>query len=89
MSTITPPTVRAPERTIETRARAGGPSAGYWTGFAIVVAALAPIRARYAALMQDPAELDRLLAHGAARARAVAEPKCNEIKRRMGLLLRG
>jgi tryptophanyl-tRNA synthetase len=55
----------------------------------VVVAALAPIRERHTALMQDPAELDRLLAQGAARARAVAEPKCDEIKRRMGLLLRG
>jgi len=41
MSTVTPPTVRADERAIDTRARATGPSAGYWTGFAIVVAALA------------------------------------------------
>jgi tryptophanyl-tRNA synthetase len=48
--------------------------------------ALAPIRERHARLMQDPAELDRLLARGAERARAVAGPKLAEMKRRMGLL---
>ena len=53
----------------------------------VVVAELAPIRERHAALMQDPAELDRLLARGAHRARAVAGPKLDEMKRRMGLIL--
>ena len=38
----------------------------------VVVAALAPIQARYAELMDDPAELDALLARGAERARATA-----------------
>jgi len=45
---------------------------------------LAPIRERYHALMGDPAELDRILAVGAARARAVAEPKVEQVKDRMG-----
>lgn len=53
----------------------------------VVVAHLAPIRERHAALMQDPAELDRLLAGGAERARTIAEPKLAEMKRRMGLIL--
>src|SRR6185503_15451210 len=53
----------------------------------VVVAELAPIRERHAALMQDPAELDRLLARGAQSARAVAGPKLDEMKRRMGLIL--
>jgi tryptophanyl-tRNA synthetase len=53
----------------------------------LIVAALAPIRERHAALMQHPAELDRLLAQGSERARAVAGPKLAEAKRRMGLLL--
>jgi tryptophanyl-tRNA synthetase len=53
----------------------------------VVVAALTPIRTRHAALLRDPAELDRLLARGADRARAVAGPKLREMKRRMGLLL--
>ena len=38
MSVTTPSTS---ERVLETRARGGGPSVGYWTGFAIVVVALA------------------------------------------------
>ena len=37
--------------------------------------------------MQGPVELDRLLARGADRARAVAGPKLDEMKRRMGLIL--
>jgi branched-chain amino acid transport system permease protein len=41
MSTVTPPAVGTAERTLETRARATGPSPAYWTGFVIVVAALA------------------------------------------------
>ena len=53
----------------------------------VVFAALTPIRECHAALMQDPAELDRLLARGADRARAVAGPKLDEMKRRMGLIL--
>ena len=53
----------------------------------VVVAELTPIRERHAALMRDPGELDRLLARGADRARAVADPKVHEMKRRMGLLL--
>jgi tryptophanyl-tRNA synthetase len=51
-----------------------------------VVELLAPIRERHAALMADPAELDRLMALGAARARAIAEPVLAEAKARMGLL---
>jgi tryptophanyl-tRNA synthetase len=53
----------------------------------VVVAELRPIRERHTALMRDPAELDRLLARGADRARTVADPKLHEMKRRMGLLL--
>jgi branched-chain amino acid transport system permease protein len=41
MSTVTPPTAGTADRALDTRARATRPSAGYWTGFAIVVAALA------------------------------------------------
>jgi hypothetical protein len=39
--------------------------------------------------MREPGELDRLLARGASRARAVADPKRREMKRRTGLLLPG
>ena len=53
----------------------------------VVVAELTPIRERYKELMKDPDELDRLLARGAEQARAVSEPKLEEIKRRVGLTL--
>ena len=55
----------------------------------VVIQELRPIRERYTALVQDPAELDRLLARGAEQARAVAEPKLREVQHRMGLVLAG
>ena len=55
----------------------------------VVVSELAPIRRRYEELMADVADLDRLLARGAQQARAMAEPKLDEIKRRVGLVLPG
>ena len=48
---------------------------------------LRPIRERYLMLIADPAELDRLLATGAERARAVANPKIREIKRKVGFIV--
>lgn len=54
-----------------------------------VITELTPIRERYNRIMDDPAELDRLLARGAERARAVAEAKLGEMKERMGLVLPG
>ena len=50
----------------------------------VVVEGVRPIRERFLELMDDPAELDRLLEIGAQRARAVAEPKLVQIKERMG-----
>ena len=41
MSTVPPPATDAADRVLATRAVARGPSAAYWTGFFIVVAALA------------------------------------------------
>jgi tryptophanyl-tRNA synthetase len=55
----------------------------------VVVEALRPIRERYKELMADTAELDRLLALGAERARAVSEPKVEEIKRKVGFIIPG
>ncbi len=52
----------------------------------VVIEALRPIRERTSELLQDPAELDRLLARGAVGARAVAEPKVEVVKERMGLI---
>ena len=50
-----------------------------------VIAELAPIRERYYELMDDVAELDRLLARGAEQARAVAGAKMDVIRSRVGL----
>jgi tryptophanyl-tRNA synthetase len=55
----------------------------------VVVEALQPIRDRYRQLMADPAELDRLMAHGADRARALAEPKLDLVKDKIGLIRPG
>jgi tryptophanyl-tRNA synthetase len=54
----------------------------------VVVEGLRPIRERFNELMSNPDELDRILDDGAARARAVAEPKVQEIKRRVGFIVR-
>jgi tryptophanyl-tRNA synthetase len=51
----------------------------------VVIEELTPIRDRHEQLMQDPAELDRLLAIGAEQARAYAAPKVEQMKRGMGL----
>ena len=55
----------------------------------VVIETLRPIQARYKELMDDTTELDRLLAYGAAQARAVSQPKVDEMKRMMGLVLPG
>lgn len=55
----------------------------------LVVETLRPIQTHYAELMADTAELDRLLAYGAEQARAVSQPKVDETKRIMGLVLPG
>lgn len=53
----------------------------------VVIDAVTPIRERYDYLLQDPAELDRLLARGAEQARAQAQPKVDQMKEIMGLVL--
>ncbi|MCY4514576.1 MAG: tryptophan--tRNA ligase, partial [Candidatus Tectomicrobia bacterium] len=53
----------------------------------VVINALEPIQQRYYEFMDDPAELDRMLASGAESAAAVATPKMDEIKRRVGFTL--
>ncbi len=52
----------------------------------LTVATLAPIAAETARLLDDTAELDRKLAEGAARARAVADPIVLEAERIVGFL---
>jgi tryptophanyl-tRNA synthetase len=52
----------------------------------VVVAGLAPIRERAEKLLADEAGLDRMLAHGAARARPVARATMAEVMDRVGFL---
>ncbi len=51
-----------------------------------VVALLQPIAGRYAELRADPAELQRLLARGAERAREVSAPTLERMYERMGFV---
>lgn len=51
-----------------------------------VVALLEPLQARYEALAADPAAVDRELAVGAAKARAVADPVLERVRAGAGLL---
>lgn len=46
---------------------------------------LAPVRERYAELRADPAELERVLAVGAAKARSFAEPVLADVRDAMGV----
>ena len=55
----------------------------------VVIEELTPIQQRYEELVRDPAELDRLMARGAEQAEAIAGPKLDDMKRRMGLTLPG
>jgi tryptophanyl-tRNA synthetase len=52
----------------------------------LAVARLAPINAEMRRLMADPAEIDRILADGAGRAAAIAEPILAETYDRVGFL---
>ncbi|MBD5832133.1 tryptophan--tRNA ligase [Janibacter melonis] len=51
-----------------------------------VVAAVEPFQARMAELMDDPAELDRILAKGAARATEIARPTRDAVYDAVGVL---
>jgi tryptophanyl-tRNA synthetase len=54
-----------------------------------VVELFAPVRERYHELVADPAELDRVLLGGAARAREVAVRTMSDVRERVGLLAPG
>ena len=54
-----------------------------------VADALAPVRERTEKMLADEAELDRLLAHGAARARPVAQQTMAAVNERAGFLRSG
>jgi tryptophanyl-tRNA synthetase len=51
----------------------------------VVVEGLAPVRDRAYELLDDPAELDRLLDSGARRAQDVALPNLENARARLGL----
>ena len=51
-----------------------------------VVELFAPVRERYTELIADPAELDRVLADGAARARKTAAATMDAVREKIGLL---
>jgi tryptophanyl-tRNA synthetase len=52
----------------------------------VMVEFVTPLRDRTNELMSDPAELDRLLAHGAERAREIASVTLAQVYERMGFL---
>ena len=52
----------------------------------LAVAKLAPLSAEMARLMNDPAEIDRILAEGAERARAIAQPIVKRTYEIVGIL---
>lgn len=53
--------------------------------FEVLDAALAPARERYAALMADPAQIDRILADGATRARVKARATLARVRGAIGV----
>ena len=53
----------------------------------VVIEELRPIRERYEDLITHVSELDDLMSQGAQQARSVSEPKLDEMKRRVGLVL--
>ncbi len=52
----------------------------------LAVAKLAPISEEMARFMADPAEIDRILGEGSAKARAIAEPVLRDTYDIVGLL---
>ena len=65
----------------------GGPFSVFKTALAdLAVATLAPVNAAMIELRADTAHLDRVLADGAARARAIATPTLAAVKEIVGLL---
>src|SRR5260370_203097 len=69
-------------------AQVGGKQfSGFKTALAdLTVARLEPIAKEMRRLLADPAEIDRTLKDGAARARAIATPIMTEIKKRVGFI---
>jgi tryptophanyl-tRNA synthetase len=53
----------------------------------VIIESLRPIRERFVALMADFSALDHILADGAERARAVADLKIQDVKRKVGFIV--
>ena len=53
----------------------------------VVIDHIRPLQENYQRLMSDPAELDRVLAQGAQQAAAVSNPKVDQMKEIMGLVV--
>jgi tryptophanyl-tRNA synthetase len=53
----------------------------------VIIESLRPIRERYVALMADSSALDHILADGSERARAVADLKIQDVKRKVGFIV--
>ncbi|HWU26291.1 MAG TPA: tryptophan--tRNA ligase [Rhizomicrobium sp.] len=53
----------------------------------LAVEKLTPIAAEMRRLLHDPAEIDRILSHGAQKARAIAAPIIHDVKSRMGFVV--
>ncbi|MBV9092313.1 MAG: tryptophan--tRNA ligase [Streptosporangiaceae bacterium] len=75
-----------PVAAVETRYHGAGYGAFKKDLAELVVATFAAVREKTHQLMADQAALDRLLAHGAARARRAAAPTMAAARERMGLL---
>jgi tryptophanyl-tRNA synthetase len=66
---------------------AGQQFSGFKTELAeLTVTRLSPIASEMRRLLGDPAEIDRILKDGAARARAIATPVMDEVKKRVGFI---
>ena len=52
----------------------------------LAVAKLTPIASEMRKLLADPAEIDRILKAGAARANAIAAPVMDEVRRLVGFV---
>jgi len=66
---------------------AGQQFSGFKTALAdLTVAKLSPIASEMRRLLADPAEIDRVLKDGATRARAIATPIMDEVKKRVGFI---
>jgi tryptophanyl-tRNA synthetase len=66
---------------------AGQQFSGFKTALAdLTVAKLSPIASEMRRLLADPAEIDRTLKDGAGRARTIATPIMDEVKKRVGFI---